>query len=147
MFVPCDFRRRHTVSYKNITRGPRAWHSADRKGSNSNETCWLTVTFWTLTYVTFKSRSNQKPGYYVMYTYYIYLWQQFGADPAISWGVIALCFFSKLATWQPYLKSDQVEIWLKGRWCLVDPCSCSRSNSNETCQYWCCFDYIDLCDL
>jgi hypothetical protein len=37
--------------------------------SNSNETCLLTVPFWTLTSVIFKSRSNQKPRYYVMYHY------------------------------------------------------------------------------
>jgi hypothetical protein len=54
------------------------------------------VPFWTLTFATFKSRSNQKPGYCVMYMYpyYIYL---FGADPAITSGVTALFLFLVLA--------------------------------------------------
>jgi hypothetical protein len=40
----------------------------------------------TLTIVTFKSRSNEKPVYYVMYPYQMYLWYKFGDDPAISSG-------------------------------------------------------------
>jgi hypothetical protein len=46
-----------------------------------------------LTSVTFKSRSNQKPGYYVMYPY------TYGDDPAISSGVLALFLFLVLAPW------------------------------------------------
>jgi hypothetical protein len=53
------------------------------------------VMFRTLTSVTLKSRSNEK----------------FGDDPTISSGVTALNPISKMATWQRYLKSDQVETW------------------------------------
>jgi hypothetical protein len=35
---------------------------------------------------------------------------KFGDDPAISSGVIVLYWFSKMATWQTYLKSDRDEI-------------------------------------
>jgi hypothetical protein len=34
---------------------------------------------------------------------YMYLELKFGDDPAISSGVIALSWFSKMATWWPYL--------------------------------------------
>jgi hypothetical protein len=105
------------------------------------------VTFWTFTSVTFKSRS-QKPGYYVILIRYIYMYDNnlFESDPAISSGVNAL-FFPR---WPPgshigspirpkfSRKVDGAEIHVHTR------LECSRSNSNETCQYWCRFELSPL---
>jgi hypothetical protein len=42
--------------------------------------------------------------------------------PPFSSGVIALCWFSKMVAWRPYLKSDRAKIQQKCIWCL-DTCS------------------------
>jgi hypothetical protein len=36
--------------------------------------------------------------------------KKFGDDPAFGSGVKSLSWFSKMAAWRPYLKSDRAEI-------------------------------------
>jgi hypothetical protein len=69
---------------------------------------WPRSQLCNLTSVTLKSRSNQKPGSCIL-TKYIYLWQKFGDDPAISSGEIALFVFLVLAPWRPNQESDRTE--------------------------------------
>ena len=65
--------------------------------------------FLTLTSVTFKSRSNKKPGLYIMYPHQIYLQQKFGDDQLNRLGDMALFMFSHFATYWPNCKSDDAE--------------------------------------
>jgi hypothetical protein len=61
--------------------------------SNSNKTSQLCNMFWTLTSVTLKSRSNQKPGYYVMYpcTYCVFGFGTLVAKPRIRFDQNLVC--------------------------------------------------------
>jgi hypothetical protein len=78
---------------------------------NSNKTSQLCNMFWTLTFVTLKSRSNQKPGHYVDIYHctciMIIVWRW---SSAISSGVISVCLFLVLAPWWPSQESNWTKI-------------------------------------
>jgi hypothetical protein len=102
---------------------------------NSNETYQLMVPFWTLTTVTFKSRSNQKPGYYVLYPYPMYLWYKFRDDSAISSGVSALFVFSVLApVAKPKIRLDRnlvCELLIPSGTCTMLPVNSSSGYKTD----------------